>query len=207
MKPSSPKPEFSMQRKPLQHLQKGASLIFVMMILIIVAVLGIGGAQIALMGERGTRNDRDQQIAFQSAEAALYDVTNDIEGVGGGTRGDLFAPGNTLIFIAGCGTAGNNKGLCALNAAGEKPAWLAVNFTASDSASTEYGAFTGSAFDAGTLGIKPAAKPRYVIEPMPFYDIGQSKSKPAAIAYRVTAMGFGPRTDIQGVVQMIYRKE
>jgi len=47
--------------------QTGASLIMVMLILIVVSILGVGAAQIALMSERSARNDRDMQIAWQSA--------------------------------------------------------------------------------------------------------------------------------------------
>jgi len=36
--------------------QRGASLLVVVMILIIVSILGVGGAQIALMSERGARS-------------------------------------------------------------------------------------------------------------------------------------------------------
>ncbi|RZJ11081.1 MAG: hypothetical protein EOO54_21190, partial [Haliea sp.] len=102
---------------PPHRRERGASLIIVMMILIIVAVLGVGGAQIALMGERGARNDRDLQVAFQSAETALYDATNDIEGVSGGTRGNLFNSTSAVNFVAGCGSSGTAKGLCAPAAA------------------------------------------------------------------------------------------
>jgi type IV pilus assembly protein PilX len=36
--------------------------------------------------------------------------------------------------------------------------------------------------------------------------IGRDRSSPVIqYVYRVTAMGFGPRADIQSVVQMIYR--
>lgn len=184
----------------------------VMMILVIVSLLGISGAQIALMSERGARNDRDLQIAFQAAEAALYDATNDIEGPST-SRSSLFKAGNILPFSSDCGTSGNSKGLCRPADAGIKPVWLAIDFTADDSPSTEFGQFTGTSFDAGTAGVKPAAKPRYIIEALSIQSkvVGADRSKSSAesqvTAYRVTAMGIGPRTDIQGVVQMLYRKE
>ena len=200
---------------PLLHTasQGGASLIVVMMILVIVSLLGIGSAQIALMGERGARNDRDQQIAFQSAETALFDATNDIEGVGPASRSNIFSAFNSMSFVASCGNSGNNKGLCQAAAADEKPVWLTVDFNSTTSPTTEFGEFTGATFDAGGAGIKPSAKPRYVIEAVPLQStlIGQDQSLSASasqvMAYRVTAMGYGPRQDIQGVVQMIYRKE
>ena len=60
------------------HRQNGASLIMVMMILIVVSLLGVSGAQIGLMSERGARNDRDIQMAWQAAEAALIDAEFDM---------------------------------------------------------------------------------------------------------------------------------
>ena len=193
--------------------QQGASLVMVMMILVIVSLLGVSGAQIALMSERGARNDRDVQIAFQAAETALYDATNDMENVDVATRSTLFTPLNNLVFISGCGTTGTRKGLCLPAPTGDKPVWLTTDFTATDSPTTEFGEFTGASFDAGTAGVRPAAKPRYVIETISIQSkvIGSDRSKSSATSqitvYRVTAMGFGPRKDIQGVVQMLYRKE
>ena len=117
--------------------QQGASLIMVMMILDIVSLLGISGAQIALMSERGARNDRDLQIAFQAAETALYDATNDIEGPST-SRSSLFKAGNILPFVSDCGTSGNSIGLCRPADAGVKPVWLSIDFMADDSPSTEF---------------------------------------------------------------------
>ncbi|HWV62571.1 MAG TPA: PilX N-terminal domain-containing pilus assembly protein, partial [Oxalicibacterium sp.] len=57
----------------------GATLIVVLLLLIVVLLLGVGASQIALQGEKSSRNDRDHQIAFQAAEAALLDAETDIE--------------------------------------------------------------------------------------------------------------------------------
>ena len=187
-----------------QKRQLGASLIMVMLILVVVSVLGIGGAQIALMSERGARNDRDQQIAWQAAEAALIDSEIDMINPAS-TRKAIFDGKNVIAFESGCGTTGSSKGLCALelNASG-KPAWLTANFTLPNAGAmtTGLGDFTSSIFPAGVVGVQPRVIPRYVIEVVP--DPIGDKSDPSYL-YRVTAMGFGPRTDIQAVLQMIYR--
>ncbi len=183
--------------------QQGASLIMVLLILVVVSVLGAGGAQIAIMSERGARNDRDQQVAWQAAEAALIDAEVDMIDTTS-TRQTVFDSKNLIPFETGCGTTGNSVGLCALNLTG-KPAWLTADFTIATGTSvmtTGLGAFTGRTFAAGVVGIQPAQVPRYVIEIIP--DPIGDKSKPTFM-YRVTAMGFGPRQDIQAVVQMIYR--
>ena len=188
--------------------QRGASLIMVLLILVVVSVLGAGGAQIALMSERGARNDRDQQVSWQAAEAALIDAEAEMYGTGTATRRAIFDSKNQVNFVSGCGTTGNSFGLCALNASG-KPAWLLdANFTdvSANARTVPLGQFTGRAFAAGVpgtiTGIQPAQLPRYVIEMIP--DPIGSRSAPTYL-YRVTAMGFGPRSDIQSVVQMVYR--
>lgn len=195
--------------------QEGASLIVVLLILIIVSVLGVGGAQIAMMGERSARNDRDMQVAWQSAEAALMDAEFDIHGSATvtPTRKAVFTEmHSTNDFVIGCGASGNSKGLCALVETG-KPAWLTVDFT-DDSAgakTTAFGAFTSRAYaavgvGAQALGVQPAKVPRYIIEPiLDPSDRNKSATKPPTYIYRVTAMGFGPRIDIQAVAQILYR--
>lgn len=188
---------------PNSRLQRGVSLIMVMLILVVVSLLGVGGVQIAIMSERGARNDRDQQVAWQAAEAALIDAESDMLTATLVTRKAIFDGKTQIDFVAGCGTSGNSIGLCSLALTG-KQAWLAVDFTATGTSAptTSFGWFTGRTFAAGGVGIQPAKVPRYVIEVVP--DPNGDKSDPTFL-YRVTAMGFGPRTDIQAVLQMIYR--
>lgn len=185
------------------RLQRGASLMMVMIILVVVSLLGVAGIQIASMAERGARNDRDEQVAWQSAEVALVDAEFDLYGPVPSTRRALFgATPNLAQFRNGCGNAADAIGLCSMVATG-KPAWMTVDFTSANAAA--FGQFTGRAFAAGGAGVNPAAKPRYVIEPIRDpgdRDLGSTSPK---YIYRVTAMGFGPRADIQAVLQMLYR--
>ncbi|HKX77776.1 MAG TPA: PilX N-terminal domain-containing pilus assembly protein [Novosphingobium sp.] len=195
--------------------QSGASLIVVLLILIVVSILGVGGAQIALLAERGARNDRDMQVAWQAAEAALQDAEFDIHGPGTGNRSAVLGSlQNTNMFVTDCGknvTSGTISalGLCALPASG-KPAWQTVDFTVTggDARTVDFGRFTGRSFAANDTtapnGVEPFQAPRYVIEPIP--DPGERDlSLPSKYLFRVTAMGFGPREDIQAVTQIIYR--
>ncbi|WP_265646105.1 pilus assembly PilX family protein [Verminephrobacter aporrectodeae] len=193
--------------------ERGLSLIIVMLILIVVSLLGIAGVRIAMMAERGTRNDRDLQIAWQAAEAALVDAEMDIEGQPASStnkRNAVFKQGDVDLsqFVSGCGSTGTSIGLCSLNPKEEKPAWLAVNFekTGTDARTVEFGKFTGRNFPAGATGIQPVKPPRYVIEPIPDEESTMidtpAKKK---FLYRITAMGFGPKGDTQVVLQMIYR--
>jgi type IV pilus assembly protein PilX len=196
-------PRFSRtQTTNLRNRQAGASLIMVLLILMVVSVLGVGGAQIALMSERSARNDRDQQIAWQAAEAAMLDAESDLYDPAS-TRNATFKNKLLTEFVVNCGTSTTGRGLCTLPVAG-KPAWLTADFTdtSANANTVAFGTFTGKTFSAGGVGIQPALAPRYVIEVVP--DQVGSKSE-SNFVYRITAIGFGPRQDIQAVLQMFYR--
>ncbi len=187
--------------------QAGVSLIVVLVLLVIVSILGVGAAQIATMGERSARNDRDMQVAWQAAEAALMDAEYDIHGPVPSTRRAAVFTGatNTNAYVTGCGTSGNSLGLCALNPSGV-PAWLTVDFTkTAGAATTAYGTFTARVFPSGPVGSQPIKAPRYVIEPIQDPANRDMTGGTISYVYRVTAMGFGPRADIQAVSQIIYR--
>lgn len=192
--------------------QRGTSLVIVLLILIIVSMLGVAAARMSMMAERSTRNDRDMQIAWQSAEAALVDAQFDIRGTGTPTptRADAFATGNVSQFLSGCGTSGSQLGLCVPTSSG-KPVWLNVDLGPGSTRAAQFGAFTGRSFDSSeaTAGLKPSRRPRYIIEALPDPEIFGNKDirAPRQLIYRITAMGFGPRDDIQAVVQTVFRKE
>ncbi len=177
----------------------------VMLILVIVSMLGIGGIQVSMMGERGARNDRDYQVAWQSAEVGLLDAELDMHGPGTASRMGMFDGRDATIFVPACGNSGNATGLCSAVAAG-KPAWLTAAFTDTTTTSNTvaFGTFTSRAFAAGSAGIQPARAPRYIIEPV-VDQVGSKTPGDQTLAYRVTSMGFGPRTDIQAVVQILFR--
>ncbi len=174
-----------------------------------VTVLGIGASQMVLLSERSTRFDRDQQIAFQAAEAALIDAEFDIRGpnTSGSQRMASFTSTGGVGFMNGCGT-GTSRGLCLPAADGQKPAWYSVDFTdeSSGAKTAKFGDFTGRTLSTGTIGIRPEMPPRYIIEVIPDNTPGSSASTPKKL-FRVTAMGFGPRKETQAVLQMIFRKE
>lgn len=197
--------------------QAGFSLIVVLLILVVVSILSVGGIQISMMAERATRNDRDLQIAWQSAEAALIDAELDILGQPASAptkRNEIFDRKATDVakFIPGCGKSGEGKsfGLCAPSMVPDtKPDWLTADFTktGADANTVGFGTFTGRTFAAGGAGLQPAAVPRYMIEILD--DPSSSRTKPPGspkdYLYRVTSLGYGPNANTQAVVQMIYR--
>jgi type IV pilus assembly protein PilX len=198
--------------KLIKPKQNGIALIVVLLILVVVSLLGIGGAQLAMMGEKGARNERDSQISRQYAEAALVDAEFDIRGLGttSAARKDAFS--SEMNFVPDCGTSGSLQGLCAQAFTG-KPVWLTVPFdsTSSNPPFTTMGDQTGRALPStGTgNGIQPALAPRYIVEVLPDSSTGTELGieAPKKLLYRITSMGFGPRTDIQTVLQIVYRKE
>lgn len=197
-------------KAPGQLGQRGVSLIVVMLLLAIIAILGMGAIQISMMSERGARNERDVQIAWQGAEAGLMDAEYDIRGPGTSTRKNLFTKNDSSAFALGsCGTTGTGKGLCDPSSVTGKPLWLSVDLAAASPAAAVYGDFTARAFKSGTNGLQPVKKPRYIIEVLPdrnpFGDASGRVDK--KFVYRVTSMGFGPREDIQVVTQILFRKE
>ena len=198
--------------------QQGTSLIVVMLMLIVVLSLGISVAQLTLQGEKISRNDRDRQVAFQSAEAGLMDAERDIEHSPdpAKSRSQLFSPNSALGFVDGCGNSDANLGLCLLNEA--SPAWQTVDFMdqTNNARSVPYGRYTGQILQTGSdspsghtsKGSLPGRLPRYIIELMGDSRPGASASlEERAVIYRVTAIGFGMRDSTQVVLQTIYKKE
>lgn len=190
-----------------QPFQTGFSLITTLILLIVVTVLGVGASQMVLLSEKSTRFDRDQQIAFQAAEAALVDAEFDIRGPNSGVAqrlGIFTGKDDTKVeFIYGCGT-GTLAGLCLSDLVGGKEVMYGVVFTdtSNNSKTAGFGQFTGRNFPTGSTGLRSEIAPRYIIEMMPDPVGGSSR-----VLYRVTAMGFGPRKETQAVIQMVFRKE
>jgi type IV pilus assembly protein PilX len=195
--------------------QRGFSLIVVLLMLAIAMVLGIGAAQISLVGERSVRNDRDTEIAFQAAEAALVDAERDVLGPNDSAAQRLcvFNGKDVSAFVPGCGGAGIRQGLCAQGEAGAKPVWMSADFAAESATSVAYGAFTGQTYAAGNAatgtgaGALPVRAPRYIVEAvrnLGGWQSGQLQSasvRSASHLFRITAVGYGMREETQVVLQ------
>lgn len=187
--------------------QSGFSMITTLILLVIATLLGLTAAQIVLMSERSGRYERDRQIAFQAAEAALLDAEFDLHGAGS-TRKALFAPTSIVGFEAGCSTESNTRGLCLPAEPGQEPVWNTVDFTddSDDAPTVALGSFTGRNFTSGLQGAQSARAPRYLIEAIVDPTPGNDQSKPRYL-HRITAVGFGPREETQVMLQMYFRKE
>ncbi|WP_395669045.1 pilus assembly protein [Rhodoferax sp.] len=175
---------------------RGAALVGVLLVLVLVELLGVAAVQLALMGERSARSHRDTELALQAAEAALADAELDITRF----RAHLFDGIRTAGFAPGCARTSEFKGLCAPSA-GAKPVWLDVDLEDADGPAVAYGEQTGRSYAQGAAGIQPLRSPRYIIEWLP----DTSGTPGSEVVYRVTAIGFGSRTEVQVVLQMLYR--
>jgi type IV pilus assembly protein PilX len=188
--------------------QQGFSLIIVLLMLVIVTVLGVGAAQLSIVNERSVRNDRDNEVAFQAAEAALVDAEIDVMGPNPDAKQRLclFNKEDVTPFISNCTGSGNNLGLCLPGVPGTTPAWLTADFSVSSKRSVEYGAFTGQTYVTGG-GAMPARLPRYIVEVMRNnggWQANQLQNASAGSAtniFRVTAIGFGVNNNTQVVLQ------
>lgn len=191
--------------------ERGAALIVTLLMLIAVLMLGMSAAQIALQAEKASRNERERQIAFQAAEAALMDAEMDIENAAGTTsRSPVFARDRADGFTPGCGAGYGNVylGLCSRAEDGVPPIWQTIDFLdqSAQARSVPYGRFTGQSFQTGK-GVLPGRPPRYIIELMTYNMPGAGAGmEDITYFYRITAIGFGARDATQVVLQTFYRK-
>ena len=211
----------------LRSRQRGFSLIVALMMLIVIVLLGVSSSQMAINEERGARGNRDRQIAFQAAEAAIKDAEFEIYGsstnctvpgyIAQGvkmrpTTSTCFSESFQTGYLVGC-TAPPNPGLCL---PGVKPAYLDPNVTfladaqGSGSATNHtvpYGQFTGKTFawqgNVSGGSSQPLSKylPRYIIEIVP--KNVAIETDPRTVMFRVTAIGFGANANTQVVLQAI----
>lgn len=201
------------------------SLVLALSMLLIVMLLQLSAAHVVLQNEKAARNDRDRQLAFQGAEAALLDAELDISQSPGAasSRSAVFASASAAgSFVQGCGAGIDNPlmGLCRNMIGGVPPAWQTADFMNGDPAAARtvpYGRFTGHALQTADQGPThgpssgaplPARLPRYIIEALAYNKPGEAADAGGqTYFYRVTAMGFGMRDSTRVVLQTVYRKE
>jgi len=198
----------------------GFSLIVVLLMLLVVTVLALGAAQTSLVSERGARNDRDTEVAFQAAEAALLDAETDVLGPNLHSRQRLclFSSQDVSAFGAGCPGAGNRRGLCAPAEPGTEPAWMTADFSADAGRSVAFSDFTGQAYlsaDAAKgayAGALPVRAPRYIVEAVRSHGgwkadhLQDASASGTRYLFRVTAIGYGTREETQVVLQTVLSK-
>ena len=172
--------------------EQGAVLITGLVFLLVLTMLGISAMSINALEERMAGNSRDLNLAFQAAESGLRDAELDI----------LANISPASGFDASC-----TNGLC-LPPSASTP--LAQSIDWNDASITRaYGAYTG---------VSPlemvSAQPRYIIEVLPALPAGPGQSiatgiKPASggMAYRISALGVGGRSESRVILQSLFVKK
>jgi type IV pilus assembly protein PilX len=164
---------------------RGAVLIISLIILLALTLIGVTAIQNASQEERMTSNNRQRDLAFQAAEAALRAGEEVCSGAPtlGSSPGLYSAPLSITSDIASY--------------------WMGYGWSSTDSQSYN-----------GTLASNLANQPRYVIELLfttttgggGSLQAGQPVSAGLPTAwYRVTARGEGGTADAVAIVQSVYR--
>lgn len=188
--------------------QRGMSLIVVLIMLSAIFMMTAFGARLTLLSEKAARNDRDRQIAFQAAEAALGDAEIDIMGPNteSNSREAELDSRNLQLFAQGCGATAENRGLCNTNTSTTTPFYQSINFedTGSSRRYVTLGEYTGrgSGFSTGNSAL-PAKLPRYIVETIPYHVPGGCTNQKA---FLITGLGYGMNQQTQVMLQSVVFK-
>ena len=174
--------------------QRGMSMVVVLLFLVIMMGLGTTAIRTATIEEKLSGNERDQQIAFEAAEAALRD----------GERYALAALNAGSGFSNGC-----TNGLC-LPSTTATTQWDTIDWTGA--IPRNYGALTGAGtYPDGTV----SRAPRFIVELLPDMTPGAGNSlglgtrslSGAGTPFRITAVGWGRRASTQIMLQSVYVRQ
>jgi len=187
--------------------QQGATLAIVLIFLVLVTLVGVTAMTTTTMEERMAGNLKDRNLAFQAAEAGLRDAKLDISGgVVSGAAATL-ARSPIISGATGFGNAAStfpscsNVGLClpsslAYPASALNATWVqGQSFTAAPS--VQYGTYTGAVALSNV-----ALQPRYLIEAI---QVCEGGGKCPSWMYRITARGYGARSETQVTLQEVIR--
>jgi type IV pilus assembly protein PilX len=200
--------------------QRGMSMLIVLGLMSVVFVVSAISVRITMLAERSARNDRDRQIAFQNAEAALGDAELDIMGPNSAAnrRCVITSKETKGYFVPGCGTDSTDKtrGFCAPRAKDESSLHTDINFEETNDANRRYvnfGEFTGR---SNNIKLKAAGGvsskvPRYIVELVTYRPLVSANGQPAEagpsqLAFLVTAVGYGISENTKVMLQSMYFK-
>lgn len=163
--------------------QHGAALITGLIFLVVLTLISLSAIKSTSLEERMAGNTRDQDVAFEAAEAGIRDAMAKLS--------------NPQAFVAGC-----SNGWCLNDPV--TPVWTSVAWTSSQTAL--YDPNNPLTFGAANLPVQP----RYIIELMPgtVPAFGSSASTGKGLTsgaqltpYRITARGWGTTGQTQATVQ------
>ena len=181
-----------MQTRTL-NTQNGVALITGLIFLVVLTLISLAAIRSTSLEERMAGNARDQNLAFQAAEAGVRDAMKSL-----GTS----VP-NAAGFVVGCAA-----GLCENDPI--TPVWTTIT-TNNDWTSSKTLAYSGTALTFN--GTTPVAiQPRYIIELIVGSSIpsgesaseGGGSSGTLVSSYRVTARGWGLTDKTQATLQTTF---
>lgn len=172
------------------HKQRGAALLTGLIFLVVLTLLTLSAIKATSLEERMAGNARDQEVAFQAAEAAIRDAMVNV-----------IPTLKTTDFVS----ASCVNGLCLNNTT--TPIWTTITNN-NDWNSAKTRAFSGVPLKMDSSTPLPN-QPRFIVELLPEGSIsGFSMAKGKGITsgstvtpYRVTARGWGFTTQAQATVQ------
>lgn len=176
----------------VKHSQHGAALITGLIFLVVLTLLALSATKSTSLEERMAGNARDQDVAFQAAEA--------------GIRDGLIYLANNNLSPASAFTAGCALGLCLNNTT--TPVWTTIT-TNNQWETSKTLTYSGTPLKLNSSTVLPS-QPRYIIEllpasvPPPGFSMATGKginSGSTVIPYRITARGWGLTTQAQATVQ------
>ena len=173
----------------LRHKQRGSALVVVLLLLLVTMLMATASLRLANAEERMAANQRDRQLAFQVAEAALRDAELTISAA----TAEPFRPLRPTLFTAAC-----TNGLC--RSAPDAPVW--TSFSAADWSSAKtwaYGSATGTPVPAGVQ-----AAPRFAIEYQGTLQPVEP-GKPCVAIFLITARATGATAASEVILQTVYR--
>lgn len=172
--------------------QRGAALIVSLIILLLMTLIGVFAMRGSVMEEKMANNQRDRELAHQSAEIALRDAERFI---------------SSLIVRPDPTVSGANNNVYTLNSSdldpdtgNAQPWWQERNAVWwNNNANTVASVLPGNV----------AAAPRYVIEEIGLktFDEVEGRPKPGIYYYRITARGTGGSAVSRVLLQTTVVKE
>lgn len=169
--------------------QRGAALITGLIFLVVLTLISLSAIKATSLEERMAGNARDQDVAFEAAEAGIRDAMKQLPNL---------SPSSA--FATGCA-----NGLCMNDPV--TPVWSALT-TNNQWTSSKTAAYNGTLTLDGATALPQ--QPRYIIELIPGQvpafgssaSIGKGNSSGAQLTpYRITAVGWGMTSQTQAMVQ------
>ncbi len=176
------------------HKQKGAVLAVGLILLLVLSLVGVTNMNKVTTSERLAGNERDMNLAFQAAEAALQEGERKISNLAGTT-----APIPETCEGNNCNCQNNNCKTTIWEAE-NKVVWDDINWDTQSRIMSDDN-IPGNNYGKNTL----ATIPRYVIEFVGIENFSATNPIPLHY-YRITSRAGGSTAESEVILQSVYRR-